>query len=173
MLQDYQLDEDVKKALTVTFCVNTAINEGVNEIVDRNEENKEIINVEEFFDEFSRTNNPFSTPSQQIISVPIGDREGEIDKTGKLLEKLFKKAYENNDVVKEIMKAKAHGLQKLLTALTKKSIVLSMTDLKIGKNRRLYVKNRIYVPENELLQLFLLQHHGLKTKLLQPATNSK
>ena len=60
LLQDHQLDKDVKKALAVMFCVNTAIDEDVNEIMDENKENKEnkeIINIEEFSDEFS--DNPF------------------------------------------------------------------------------------------------------------------
>ena len=150
--------------MTVTFCVNTTIDEGVDNkgvddknvdvIVDENKKNKEIIDVEEFSDEFS--DSLFSTLLQQIIFAPIGDRKGENDKTEKLLEKLFKKAYEDNDVVKEIMDAKARGLRKLPTVLTKKDVVLSMGDLKI-KNRQLYVKNRMYVPENKPLQLFLLQ----------------
>lgn len=74
------------------------------------------------------------------------------------MEKLFKKAYEDDKVVKNLINAKERGLQKLSTALIKKGIVLSIGDLKI-KNRYLYVKNRIYVPENEALQLHLLQQH--------------
>ena len=159
LLQDHQLDKDVKKALTVTFCVNTAINKnvndkGVNEIVDGNEENKEIIDIKEFSDKFS--DNSFSTLLQQIIPASIKDREDEIDKTKKKsLQELFKKGYE---VIKEIIDAKARGLWKLPTALTKKGIRLSMGDLKI-KSKQLYIKNRIYVPENKPLQLFLLQQH--------------
>ena len=145
------------------FCINTAIDKdaddkGVDEIVDGTKENKKIINVKEFSDEFSGTDNPFSTPLQQIISIPIGDGEGEIDKMKKLLEEMFEKAYKDNEVVKKIMNAKSHGLRKLPTALTKKGIVLSMGDLKI-KNKQLYVKNKMYVPENEALQLHLLQQH--------------
>ena len=75
------------------------------------------------------------------------------------MEELFDKAYKNNKVVKEIINAKARDLQKLPTALTKKGIVLSMGDLRISKNRQLYVKNRMYILENEALQLHLLQHH--------------
>ena len=138
------------------FCINTAIDKVVNEIVDRTEENEEIIDVKEFFDKFS--DHFFSTPSQQIISVPIGDGESEIDKTNKSLEKKFFKAYKDDEMVKEIIDAKSHGFRKLPTVLTKKSIVLSIEDLKI-KNEQLYVKNRMYVPENKLLQLFLLQQH--------------
>ena len=118
-------------------------------------ENEEIIDIEEFSNKFSRTNNLFSTLLQQIISISIKNGESQIDKTGKLLEKLFKKAYENDKVVKEIMDIKAYAFQKLPTALTKKGIVLSMRDLKI-KSKRLYMKNRIYVPENKALQLHLL-----------------
>ena len=145
MLQDHQLDEDVKKALVVTFCVNTVINKGVDEIVDETEENKEIINIEEFSDKFS--DHPFSILLQQIISVPIRDGESEIDKTKKLLKKLFNKAYEDDEVVKEIMDAKAGGFRKLPIALTKMGIVLSMRDLKI-ENEQLYVKNKMYILKN-------------------------
>ena len=138
LLQDHQLDEDIKKALAVIFCVNTAIgksvdDESVNEIVDKNEENKEIINVEEFSNKFS--NHSFLIPLQQIIYKPIKNGESETDKTEeKSLEELFKKIYKDNKVVKEIIDAKAHGLRKLSTALTKKSIVQSIRNLKI-KNK--------------------------------------
>ena len=142
--------------MAVTFCVNT-IKEAVDEIIDANKENKKIIDVKEFSDKFS--DHFFSTPLQQIIPEPFGDGESETDKTeGKLLKELFKKAYKDNKVVKEIMDAKACSLQKLLTVLIKKGIVLSIKDLKI-ENKQLYVKNRMYVLENEALQLHLLQQH--------------
>ena len=174
LLQDHQLDKDIKKALTVAFCVNTinkTINKAINNVVDKgvdktvkeneeNKENKEIINVKTFSNKFS--DHSFSTPLQQIISAPIGDGESEIDDTGKLLEKLLEelleKAYKDNEMIKEIMDAKACGLWKLPTALTKKDIRLSMGDLKI-ESKQLYVKNKMYVPENKPLQLFLLQQH--------------
>ena len=124
--------------------------------MDGSKENKEIIDVKEFSDEILDT--PFSTLLQQIISTSIGDREGENDKTEKLLEKLFEKSYEDNKVVKKIINAKARGFQKLLTALTKNDIRLSMGDLKI-KSKHLYVKNKMYVPEDKPLQLFLLQQY--------------
>ena len=173
LLQNHQLDENIKKVLAVAFYINTAdeaidkaideeideaIDKGVNETVDGNEKNKEIIDVKEFSGEFSGTDTLFSTSSQQIISVLIGNRESEIDKMGKLLEELFNKAYKNNKIVKVIIDAKAHGLWKLPTALFKKGIVLSIGDLKI-KSEQLYVKNRMYVSENKPLQLFLLQQH--------------
>ena len=165
LLQDHQLNEDVKKALAVTFRINKTIDKGVDdEDVDEEgvdaivDENEEIIDIKEFSNKFSGTNNPFSTPSQQIIFEPIGDRKSGNDKTKKLLEELFEKAYKNDEVVKEIINAKACDLRKLPTVLTKKGIVLSMEDLKI-ESEQLYVKNRMYVSENKLLQLFLLEQH--------------
>ena len=75
-----------------------------------------------------------------------------------MLKELFKKAYKDNEIVKEIMDTKACSLQKLPTALIKKDIRLSIRGLKI-KSKQLYVKNRMYVPENRPLQLFLLQQY--------------
>ena len=142
---------------TINKTINNAVNEGVDESVKRNEENEEIIDVKKFSNKFS--NHPFSTPLQQIISAPIEDREGEINETKrKSLEKFFEKACKDNEVVKEIIDAKARGLRKLPTTLIKKDIRLSMSDLKI-KSERLYIKNRMYVSENKPLQLFLLQQH--------------
>ena len=145
--------------MAVTFYVNTTIYKSVNETVNANEKNKKIIDVNKFSNKFSEIkNNLFSTSLQQIILKPFGDGEGEPDKTGKLLEKLFDKMYENDKVVKEIINIKTYGLWKLPIALTKKGIVLSIRDLKI-KNKQLYVKNKIYVSENKFLQLFLLQQY--------------
>ena len=142
---------------TINKAIDNAVDKGVNESVERNEENKEIINVKNFFDKFS--DHSFSIPLQQLIFASIGDEKGETDKTKrKSLEKLFEKTYKDDKVVKKIINAKACGLQKLPKALIKKGIVLSMRDLKI-KNKRFYMKNRMYVSENEALQLHLLQQH--------------
>ena len=160
LLQDHQLDKDIKKVLVVTFCVNT-INKDVDETVDTNEENEKIIKVEEFSDKFS--DHSFSIPLQQIIPKSFGDKEGETDKTKrKLLKELFNKTYKDK-VMKEIMIANTRGLRKLPIVLTKKSIILLIGDLKI-ENEQLYMKNRMYISENEALQLHLLQqYHNLLT----------
>lgn len=72
----------------------------------------------------------------------------------KSLEELLENAYED-EVVEEIMGLKARSLWKLSTTLTKRGILLSMGDLRV-ENGRLYVKT---VPDNEALQLYLLQQH--------------
>ena len=102
----------------INKAIDNAVDKDVDKTVEGNEENKEIIDVKEFSDKFS--DHFFSTSLQQIISAPIGDGEDENDKTKKLLEDLFKKAYKDNKVVKKIIDAKACNLQKLPTALTKK-----------------------------------------------------
>ena len=60
--------------------------------------------------------------------------------------------------------AKQRGQQKLPVKLTKQGIKLSMGDLTISKNignKKLLVQRRMYVPENQKLQPFLLpQHHN-------------
>ena len=107
LFQNHQLDEDIKKALVVIFCVNTTIDKGVNKIVDANEENEKIIDVEEFSNEFS--DNSFSILLQQIIPKPSKDGKGEPNKTEKLLEKLFDKTYEDNKIVKKIINANSRS----------------------------------------------------------------
>ena len=54
---DKTIDKIIDKA------IDKAIDKGVNETVDGNEENEKIIDVKEFSNKFSGTNNPFSTPS--------------------------------------------------------------------------------------------------------------
>lgn len=156
LLQDHQLDKDVKKALAVTFFVNTA-NETINKAIDNKVDkivdgNEDIINVEKHLDKFSGN-------EDNSTLIPNISKDNEPNATkAKSLEKLFEKAYKDNEVVKNLINAKERGLQKLPMALIKKGIVLSIGDLKI-KNERLYVKNRMYIPENEALQLYLLQQH--------------
>ena len=50
--------------IVIDKTIDKVIDKGVDEIVDENEKNKEIINVEEFSNKFSETNNSFSTPLQ-------------------------------------------------------------------------------------------------------------
>ena len=61
-----------------------------------------------------------------------------------------------------IIAAKKRSLQNLLAELTKQEIKLAMGNLTVessGNGKRLYVKHRMYVPNDKNLQLFLLQQH--------------
>ena len=81
-----------------------------------------------------------------------------------LLDNLLDKAYQNDKVLNSIIAAKQAGFQKLPLNLTKQGIKLAIADLTLensgrGESVRLYVKDRMYVPSEEKLKLFLLQQH--------------
>ena len=78
------------------------------------------------------------------------------------LENLLHKAYQNNQFLNNIIKAKQEGLWKLPADLTKQGIKFAMGDLTlkgIRSGTRLYVKGKMYVPNGDNLRLFLLQQH--------------
>ena len=70
---------------------------------------------------------------------------------------LFANTYEKDELVQAIIGAKVKDLQKLPPEILKQ-VKLFIRNLEL-KNSRLYVKNRIYVPEDKDLQLQLLQRH--------------
>ena len=66
-------------------------------------------------------------------------------------------AYNKDELTKAIMAAKADGLRKLPPEVLKE-VKLSMGDLEI-KSERLYVKGRLYIPDDKELQLHVLRQH--------------
>ena len=79
------------------------------------------------------------------------------------LEDLLDKAYQKDEIVDSIIAAKRAGLWKLPANLTtKQGIKLAMEDLTLrgsGRSTRLYVKGKMYAPDDNNLKLFLLQQH--------------
>ena len=78
-----------------------------------------------------------------------------------LLEKLLDRTYKNNKV-KNIIAAKRKGFQRLPANLIKQDIKLAMEDLTLEGSEgstELYVKDKMYVPNDKNLRLFLLQQH--------------
>ena len=80
------------------------------------------------------------------------------------LEDLLDKAYQADGVLNNIIVAKQQGLWKLPADFTKQGIKFAMGDLTLnnsgrGRSVRLYVKSKMYVPDDEKLRLFLLQQH--------------
>ena len=180
-----QLDDNVKKALAVIFCANK-VNEDdevdrvdeVNEVDKVDEvdevENKNIVDVRDYTGLdlrqhiLEKQNSELSSSSTKMAGSRIEN----------LLEDLLDKAYQNNKVLNSIIAAKQAGFWKLPANLTtKQGIKLAMENLTLGgsgRNTRLYVKSRMYVPNNNNLQLFLLQqrynqptqgHSGYKAML--------
>ena len=143
LLQDNQLDEDIKKALAIMFCAGNA-REKVN--ID-----KDIINAENYLDDNIAEDNNLATDQESIDVKPRNYEENAEDS----LEELFANAYKNNKLVQAIIDAKVKSMRKLSRKILKQ-VKLSMGDLEV-KNSRLYVQGNIYIPDNKNLQLYLLQ----------------
>ena len=143
LLQEHQLDDDVRKALAVVFCANTADDDDD----DDNNQN----NQSEFIEEDTTG---LEEPNAEPTSV-IDETESSVTKT---LEELIEEAYEKDETVQDIVAAKRKELRKLPLNLIKRGIKLAMGDLKL-ENEKLYVKGRLYVPDYEPLQLHLLKKH--------------
>ena len=79
------------------------------------------------------------------------------------LEDLLDKTYQKDKIMDSIIAAKQAGHRKLPANLTtKQGIKLAMGDLTIegnGSSTRLYVKRKLYVPNEKNLRLFLLKEH--------------
>ena len=80
------------------------------------------------------------------------------------LENLLDKTNQNNKILNSIIAGKQASLQKLAAELIKQGIKLAMRDLTLkdigqGDSTRLYVKDKMYVPNDKKIRLFLLQQH--------------
>ena len=162
-----QLDDNVKKALAVTFRANKIDKDEVNEEkVDKVDdvENKDIVDVRDYIglDLYQHSN------SQQNLKLSSSStKTGSEVKSS--LEDLLDKVYQANGVLNSIIAAKQAGLWKLPANLTtKQGIKLAIENFTLEGSRRstrLYVKEKMYTPNHKNLWLFLLQqHHNLPTQ---------
>ena len=100
---------------------------------------------------------------QQNLKLSFSSTKTE-SKIKNLLDNLLDKAYQNDEILNSIITAKQEGLQKLPAKLIKQGIKLAIRDLTLrnsgcGESVRLYVKDRMYMPNDNSLKLFLLQQH--------------
>lgn len=143
-MQSHQLDDDIQKALAAMLCASST---NTNEEVSTDEvedENEDIINVEDYLEDDSAENR------NETLTADQGSQTGS-------LEELLASAYEKDELVQAIIDAKVKGLQKLLPEVLKQ-VKLSMGDLKV-ENSKLDVKGRMHIPDDEELQLYLLQQN--------------
>ena len=122
-------------------------------------ENEAIVDVEDYLDSDLSQHIKFEQNLEQSSSN-TKMAESRIENS---LEDLLKEAYQDN-VVNSIIDAKQQSLRKLPADLIKRGMKLAMGDLTLegsgrGGSTRLYVKGKMYVPDNESLRLFLLQQH--------------
>ena len=163
MLKASQLDKDIKKVLAVMFYADEAEEadevDGVDEIDEVDEiENKNIVNVGDYMGLDLHQH----LDVQQNLELSSSNTEMAGSRIENSLGNLLDKAYQSNEIVKTIIKAKQKDLQKLPADLTKQGIKLAMGDLTLqgsGRSTRLYVKGKMLVPNDENLKLFLLQQH--------------
>ena len=167
-----QLDDNVKKALAVVFCANK-----VNEIdeldnideVDEDgvgsevEKDKNVVDAKDYIGlELNQHSNLQHNLEQGSSSTKMAG-----SKIKNSLENLLDKAYQADKVLNSIIAAKQAGLRKLLAKITKQGIKLAIRNLTLKDSRRstkLYVRDKMYVPNSKNLKLFLLQqHHNLAT----------
>ena len=167
LLKADQLDDDIKKALAVIFCANEVdevdgVDEDeVDEVDEVDEiENKDIVDVRDYMglDLHQHLN------VQQNLELSSSSTKMAGSRIKNSLENLLDKTYQDNETVNSIIAAKRAGLQKLPADLAKQSIKLAIRDLTLRSDNRvgstrLYVKGKMYVPNEEKLRLFLLQQH--------------
>ena len=159
LLKADQLDDNVKKALAVVFCANKANK------IDEVDEYENIVDVRDYINQNSHQHSEFEQILEQGSSSTkmAGSRiKSAGSRIENLLEKLLEKTYQNGKILNNIIAAKQAGLRKLPAEITKEGIKLAMGDLTLkssGRSTRLYVKGKMYVPNDKKLKLFLLQQH--------------
>ena len=97
-----------------------------------------------------------STPEQYFSGAEIGFR------IQYLLKNLLQNAYQHDKIVKSLIAAKNQGFQKIPANLAKQGIKLAIGNLMVersGISKRLYLRRKMYAPNDKNLQLFLLQQH--------------
>ena len=175
VLKASQLNDDIKKALAVMFYadevdvdnevdVNSKVNVDEVDVDSEVEKNENIVDVREYINKNLHQHSELEQNLEQSSSSTkmAGSR---IENS---LEDLLDKAYQKDEIVNSIIAAKRAGFRKLLAELTRQGIKLAMKDLTLkgsGRSTKLYMKSKMYVPNNENLKLFLLQqHHDLPTQ---------
>jgi reverse transcriptase-like protein/integrase-like protein len=142
LIQDHQLDDDIKKALCAIWCANDTVTDPTpyddSDSPDADSEGSSPLDFDA--SETSETNPTASDESPaEVLS----------------LDELLEDAYSQDQVVQDIIAAKARGLRKLPQHILAKGIKLSMADLTV-RDDRLWLGQRLYVPEHCALRLRIM-----------------
>jgi hypothetical protein len=150
LLQDHQIHDDIKKALSAMWHLNTVEDEDLASESDASEAFGEETVVDD--------DAPGSeTQSGDDVLATDGPPEAGTPPE-RSLEDLLSDAYENDKTVQDIIAAKERGVRKLPPHILARGIKLSMGDLEVRDNR-LWFCNRLYVPESEPLRLHIMELH--------------
>ena len=134
LLQNDQLDKDVKKTLVVMFYTGNA-NEGPNA-------DKDIININNYLNKENLVQNEDFIDQKDSNIEPVNLNTGESLKNN--LQKHTK-----NNLVQAIIDAKVKKLSKLPSEILIQ-VRLAMEDLEV-KNDKLYIRSKIYILDNKEL----------------------
>ena len=130
--------------------------------------NKNIINIEDYLDDLAESSqNNFSKDIDHnndieninLIFPGIGIQNFEflnIMDAG-CSKKQIALAYKTNELMQAIITAKVDSLQKLPSKILEK-IKLLIENLKVDREK-LYIKNRLYILDNDKLKMYVLQQH--------------
>ena len=158
LLQSHQLDEDIRKALAVIWF-RTDTNSGEDSLSETSSDiGQDIRAIETIEDEDPVQNSQSATPVPADIT-PVSKAPGQPDVAAqpeRTLEELIAEAYEQDQVVQDIMVAKERGERKLPRHILARGVKLSMGNLTV-KDHRLWIGTRLYVPENEALRLRIME----------------
>jgi len=137
LLQDHQLDEDLKMALAALFLGKE---EGNSNPVDDD-----------------------SVEDLETLGSPIGELESETTNSTEAqlpdLDSLLTEAYNNDSTTSQLIAAKRQGLRRLPRKIIDQGIKLAMGDLE-EKDGRLWVRGRLYIPDDKptILKIMELYH---------------
>lgn len=195
LLQSHQLDDNVRKALNVLFCVNKAHADSVQAVIpgappsiedipeDHSQATTTIRSVvaaagtttasppasgdanrDDDLDTTSTLSDLLDTPEGfDVRESPLAsdDEQPHIDEEAEQLplETLIAEAYERDEVVQDIMAAKARGVRRLPRHIMDKGIRLAMGDLTVRDNRLWIDETRLFTPEDHRLRLRILEDH--------------
>lgn len=80
------------------------------------------------------------------------------DDSSNSLKEFLKMAYQKNDIVQKIMKAKSENLRKFLEKILKEDFKLALKNLKI-RERQLFYRKRFFVSHCDKLKLHFFKNH--------------
>ena len=132
LLQNENIDEDIRKALSVLFYDN------------------------EVNDQFETDSDADSKTDADTPETP--DTIENPEENTETMEVLLERAYEADEVAQDIMESKRKELRKLPNHLIRKGFKCAMGDIRVIDNR-LYINSKLYIPELPALRVRILKEH--------------
>jgi hypothetical protein len=173
----------VQKAICATFAVTTraratTVEEAPEAAPEAALEPAQLVDEYDVPDLFSDTDSevsepPATMPDEDIPGdahrdvTPEATPEPEAEAPEEPLENLIAEAYANDELVQAMIKAVNEGLPRLPAPIRSQGVKLSMADLTVRDNR-LWVNERLYIPESDRLRQRIIETHHRPTTAGHP-----